>query len=93
MGCQWIETPDGAMVVCGRFQSPRPCAECGKEARFLCDWILQRATAARRRHRRCSRPLCADHAAKPPGARGKHLCPEHERAREAWERRRAEAAT
>jgi hypothetical protein len=53
---------------------------CGLQAVALCDWKIPSRDSGT-----CDKPMCARHA-KQVG-RGKHLCPEHQLAWDAWQRR------
>lgn len=79
--CEHIKLSNGTHVIaCGDRASHRYCAICGREAVALCDWKI-----ASKESGTCDRPACAKHSKQV--ARGKHLCPEHQRAYESWQRR------
>jgi hypothetical protein len=74
--CEHIQLPGGGFVICGGRHKPKYCA-CGRAADFLCDWKVSARNSGT-----CDRPICKQHAQQV--APGKHLCPEHQRAFEAW---------
>lgn len=75
MACELVTLPGGGSgIVCGRRGSrPSSCSVCGRPAERLCDFIVSRKGA--RRRKRCSVGLCSEHTSEP--APGKDLCPEH----------------
>jgi hypothetical protein len=77
--CERMEVMSGAGFICGGKSRTLICA-CGREAAALCDWkVLGNKSGL------CDRPVCAQHSKQV--ARGKHLCPEHQRAYADWKRR------
>jgi len=60
----------------------RAVCRCGRQAAFLCDWKV-----SAHRTGTCDVPICTNHDKQP--VPGKHLCQEHQRAYDAWKRRRA----
>ena len=55
---------------------------CGLAGVVLCDWkVSSRASGT------CDRPLCKEHSTKVGGMKQKHLCPEHHRAWQLWQKR------
>lgn len=67
-------------IVCGVRRSKQFCFVCGREAVALCDWKVKE-----RKSGTCDAPVCDRHAKNV--ARGKHLCPTHQEAYQAWQRR------
>jgi hypothetical protein len=82
MACEHIKIPGhkGEIIVCGIRSRKHFCA-CGRACEFECDW-----KTPIRKSGTCDRALCSHHAKEV--APGKHLCPEHQKAYEAWQRRR-----
>jgi hypothetical protein len=81
--CERLQVGDQTVIVCGVKQTtPRFC-RCGRVAIALCDWKVRD-----RKSGTCDAPMCTDHAKKV--GRGKHLCLDHERAYELWQRRQRE---
>ena len=78
--CLKIGGPNG-VIICG-IRPPTYCA-CGRPADFLCDWKV--AASSSGRPQTCSVPICAAHAKKV--ARGKHLCPLHQKQWDDWQRK------
>lgn len=81
MACSVVTIGGTAAIVCGPRRPRRRCA-CGHTATLLCDWKVPG-----KRKRTCSRPMCAGCAANV--APGKDLCPDHQKAYEAWKAARA----
>lgn len=79
MSCETVKFPGGAAIVCSR--RPPRCAWCSpaKPSAFLCDWKVAKG-------RTCDKAICSAHAKEV--AKDKHLCPEHQKAYEAWLARR-----
>jgi len=79
MGCDVIEVPGGAAIVCtrGRSRSSRACVGCGARATRLCDY---RVAPGRGEQGLCSAPLCARCTRKHGGL---DHCPAHDLARAA----------
>jgi hypothetical protein len=79
--CERVKFEHGVVaIVCGVRGSASRYCQCGRAGKLLCDW-----KAPHRRSGTCDRPLCTLHATEV--APGKHLCPEHRTAFEAWKRR------
>lgn len=81
--CEHINIGGHGVILCGG-PKPKFCA-CGRREEFQCDWKVIRG----RKAGTCDRSLCALHAKEV--APNKHLCPEHQRAYEAWKRTPAAA--
>lgn len=77
--CEHLKVDGHEFIVCGG-PKPKFCA-CGRREEFQCDWKVPGKKSGT-----CDRSLCAVHAQEV--APGKHLCPEHQKAYEAWQRRR-----
>lgn len=80
--CLHLKFGDGSTaIICGvRGENSTVFCVCGRQATALCDWKVPFHNSGT-----CDVPLCADHAQQV--ARGKHLCPEHQRAFAAWKLR------
>jgi hypothetical protein len=79
--CERIRFENGTVaIVCGSRGSATRFCHCGRAGKLLCDW-----KTPHRRSGACDRPLCSVHAKEV--ASGKHLCPEHQSAFDAWKRR------
>lgn len=80
--CDSVKMPGGGTaIICGVRTHPRYCATCGREAVALCDWKVPSKYSGT-----CDQPMCAQHAKRV--ALNKHLCPEHQRRYDEWNRRR-----
>ncbi len=78
--CERIQLDNGTQaIICGG-QVQKVACHCGRVAKFLCDWKVPE-----RHSGTCDRALCENHA-KEVG-RCKHLCPEHNQAWIAWQKR------
>ena len=76
MPCTTIHTPDGTVLACSRTgRRPRPCAVCGRPARYLCDFVVTRVVEGHVCTTTCDKPLCGEHARRRPG--GKDWCLGH----------------
>lgn len=84
--CDHIDIPGmGKVIVCGLRATKKFC-HCGRAAAFLCDWKVRAGIHLVSGHetKTCDRPLCRTHAVEV--APEKHLCPEHNKAWQAWKR-------
>lgn len=85
MHCERLNLPSGGFaIVCGRARKPHKCCACSKPSAFQCDW--KTGGENRGKPYTCDAHLCADHALEV--APGKHVCPLHLKAFEAWKQRR-----
>jgi hypothetical protein len=67
-------------IICGvRGLKPKFCA-CGRESHLLCDWKVKDKKSGT-----CDAPICDQHALQV--GTDKHLCPLHQKAWEAWQKR------
>lgn len=86
--CEHVKIGGGEFIVCGGRR--RYCAcNCRRVMQFECDWKVPGKGVSPEKPGTCDRPLCAQHATEV--APGKHLCPEHQRAWDAWKRARLAA--
>jgi hypothetical protein len=84
--CEHIKTPNGGeFIICGLRSPARRCVHCGLPGVFLCDWKVKG-----RRSGTCDRAMCAKDVREV--APGKHLCREHSRAWDDWQRLHSEQA-
>lgn len=82
MACDRIKldgAPLGMAIVCSRGRRAYRCCACTLVAALQCDWKLTKT-------RTCDAFICPDHALEV--APGKHICPEHQPAYQAWKARR-----
>lgn len=78
--CEHVKLPDGtAMIICGTRQRTMYCA-CGRVCDYLCDWKVREKKSGT-----CDAPICTKHALQVGPE--KHLCPQHQKAWEAWQKR------
>jgi hypothetical protein len=78
--CLHMKMPDGTVgIICGARQKRQFCA-CGRVSTKLCDWKVPGKKSGT-----CDAPLCDQHAF--AVAPDRDLCPEHQRAFDAWKRR------
>jgi hypothetical protein len=78
--CLHMKFPDGSSaIICGTRERRKFCA-CGRAADALCDWKMPEKKSGT-----CDKPICKQHALQV--APDCDLCPEHQRAFEAWKRR------
>jgi hypothetical protein len=78
--CQHVKFPDGsAAIICGGRHRIQYCA-CGRPCDFLCDWKVREKKSGT-----CDAPICAKHATQV--GPDKHLCPQHQKAWESWQKR------
>jgi hypothetical protein len=77
--CLKLEMPDGSFgIVCGLRRSKKFCA-CGRPCEFECDWKMKVRSGT------CDKPICSRCALQV--GPDKHLCREHQKAWEEWQRR------
>lgn len=79
MACEHLNIGGQHVIICGAPTRKRFCA-CGRPCEFECDWKTPLKKSGT-----CDRSLCSHHAKEV--APGKHLCPEHQKAYEAWKSR------
>jgi hypothetical protein len=81
--CEHVVMPNGDRgLICGVRGGGSPALHCfcGRAAEALCDWKVPAKKSGT-----CDSPICGLHSKQV--ARGKHLCPEHQRSFEDWKRR------
>jgi hypothetical protein len=78
--CEHVKFPDGTTaIICGMRGRQKFCA-CGRVGDFECDWKVKE-----KRSGMCDAPICSHHALQV--GPDKHLCPQHQKAWEAWQKR------
>lgn len=82
--CEHLKDENGQVIgiICGVRAQKKFCA-CGRVAELLCDWKV-----GDKKSGTCDKPICRQHALEV--GPDKHLCPEHQKAYEAWKRRHPE---
>jgi hypothetical protein len=77
--CEHFQLDNGTLaIICGGRVQRKFC-QCGREAKFVCDWKVSSRTSGT-----CDRPLCVSHSKQV--APLKHLCQEHQRLYGEWKR-------